>query len=587
MEQSRHSRRKESVFFLSKQRNIGFLKKWQESYDSFSPAEKVLFIIFVIIVVCLSTFSFLKLYSTILVEVPTKGGSYTEGIIGIPRFINPLLALSDADRDITQLVYSGLMKATPNGTFIPDLAERYTISSDGLTYDFFLKKDVTFQDGIPVTADDVDFTIKKAQDPLIKSQKRAIWDGITVKVIDPLHIQFTLKQAYAPFLESTTLGILPKHIWKDITIDQFPFNINDIQPIGSGPYMIKNIIQDGSRTPTEYQLVPFKDYTLGVAYISSLNIKLYSGETDLVKAYENGEISGMGGIDQRIVTEYAQKGRTVIDAELPRIFAVFFNQNQNDALLDSNVRLALDMATDRDTLIKEVLQNYGTAIDTPFVQTEKIPTFDPDSIVQANKLLDLNGWKLSTTTGFREKKTKTGTTTLAFTLSTADKTDLKLTATLLQSQWKKIGANVSIGIYENGDLNQNIIRPRKYEALLFGEIVGRDMDLYPFWHSSQRNDPGLNVALYTNIKADKALETLRNEQDQDKRKVALQNFLNEIEKDKPALFLYSPKYTYIVPNNIHGIDLKKITLPAERFLNINKWYSETNNVLNIFNTKIN
>ena len=97
-----------------------------------------------------------------MVEVPAYGGSFTEGIIGIPRFINPLIAVSDADRDLTLLAYSGLMRATASGTLIPDLALNYEISDDGLVYTFTIKDTAVFHDGTPVTADDVIFTITKA-----------------------------------------------------------------------------------------------------------------------------------------------------------------------------------------------------------------------------------------------------------------------------------------------------------------------------------------------------------------------------------------------------------------------------------------
>ncbi|MFA6273443.1 MAG: hypothetical protein WC673_03075 [Candidatus Paceibacterota bacterium] len=136
--------------------------------------------------------------------------------------------------------------------------------------------------------------------------------------------------------------------------------------------------------------------------------------------------------------------------------------------------------------------------------------------------------------------------------------------------------------FEPGELNQTVIRPRKYDALLFGEIIGRDPDLFAFWHSSQRNDPGLNVALYANIKADKFLEEARTIADQGARLEKLVAFSEEIKKDIPAIFLYSPDFMYVLPEKIKGFAFGRLTIPSDRFANINQWYVETDKVWGFF-----
>jgi len=569
--------------FLSRHITFPFIKKLEDAYKTFSTAEKTIFLILLLAILIISAILFSKLYSSMQKEVPSKGGVYTEGIIGIPRFINPLLAVSDADRDLTNLIYSGLLKPTKEGGLIPDLAESYLISSDNRTFDFILKPNLKFHDDKPLTTADIEFTIKKAQDPLIKSQKKSAWDGVTVNVIDEKHIQFVLKQSYAPFLENATLGILPKHIWKDVNAEQFTFSVFNVEPVGSGPYKISKLKFDSARTPTEYKLIPFEHYTLNKPFISKLNIRLYQSEIDLISAFEDNEINAIGGIDPNIADEYAKKGFKISTAKLPRVFGVFFNQNQNEALLSSAVRQALNMSVDRNILVNEVLKGYGFPITKPYLEDESTET-RPD-IEGAKKILEKNGWVINTETGFREKKLKDRSLSLAFTIATGEKNDLKSTAEILKNQWKEIGADVSISVYENGDLNQNIIRPRKYDALLFGEIVGRDFDLYPFWHSSQRNDPGLNIALYANMQTDKLLEELRLESDKKKKQEILSKIGTEIEKDTPAIFIYSPKYIYIADQKTQAIDLGYISLPNERFMDIQKWYKDTNKVWDIFEDK--
>ena len=148
-----------------------------------------------------------------------------------------------------------------------------------------------------------------------------------------------------------------------------------------------------------------------------------------------------------------------------------------------------------------------------------------------------------------------------------------------------MGAQVNVKIFESGDLYQNIIRTRKYDALLFGELVGKDRDLYAFWHSSQRNAPGLNVAQYVNTTVDTLLETIRSARDLGARNLAYEQFDRIIRSDLPAVFLYSPDFIYIVPRSLYGIKLGSISTASDRWNSISDWYIKTEKVWRFF-TKI-
>jgi ABC-type transport system substrate-binding protein len=202
-------------------------------------------------------------------------------------------------------------------------------------------------------------------------------------------------------------------------------------------------------------------------------------------------------------------------------------------------------------------------------------------VEKAKELLTKNGWKQNSG-GIFEKKDKKGTVRLSFSISTGNAPELKEAAYLLQKQWQLIGANVEVKIFEIGDLNQNIIKPRKYDALLFGEIVGRDMDIYPFWHSSGRLSPGLNIAMYANVKADKLLENIRKTSDESEKQTYIDSFNKEIKNDIPAIFTYSPYFIYVIPKKVQNVNLGLLTNPGERFVDVHKWYIETNNVWEIF-----
>ena len=574
-----------------------------QAIGSFSKKERILFI-FLFLVLSVSTLVLInKVNNQFLEDVPASGGSINEGIIGTPRFINPVLALTDADRDMTALVYSGLMRKNETGELVPDLAEKFTVSKDGLIYTFTLK-DNFFQDNQKVTVDDIIYTINKIKHPTIKSPKKLNWEGVTVSKVDNKTVQFILKQAYASFLDNTTVGILPAHLWKDIPVDQFSFiDLNTTGAIGSGPYKITQIKKDSSGIPVYVELKAFNKFALGKPYIETLSMKFYANEKDLIDALSSGDIDQVSVIGPEKAEELKAKGYRVETATLPRIFALFFNQNQSAVFTDKNVVKAFETAINKDEIINKVLHGYGKTIDSPVPKTlidyTGLPYLAKDSkskddaapvtdnISLSKKILQDDGWKAGEDGVLvKQTKTKAGKKVilrLEFSLATGDASELKDIADLIKKDLESIGAKVEVKIFEIGSLNQDVIRPRKYDALLFGQIVNSGADLFAFWHSSQRNDPGLNIASYTNTKADKILEATLGNIDKKDRIEKYTEFEDEIKKDMPAIFIYSPDFIYVVAKNLNGLIINKITNQSDRFNLVYKWYRETDRVWKIFN----
>lgn len=571
---------------FKKEWHVPFLSKLQNALAGFGLAEKIIFTILFAAFSISTLFLVKKATEVFLTEIPTRGGNLTEGVVGSVGLINPLLSISDADRDLTAVVYSGLLKAAPNGTLIGDLAKEWKVSEDGLEYLFTLKDDVFFHDGAPVTADDVLFTIQKAQDPSLKSPKRANWEGVTAEKIDLQQIKFILKQPYSSFLENATLGILPKHLWKEIDSEQFSFSQYNVTPIGSGPFAISAVKKNSGGLPIAYELKSFKQYTLGRPLLNKLTFRFFGNEEALLAAFNKGEIESVSAIAPATAEILKTRAVRVEQTPLPRIFALFFNQNQAPIFANLEVRRALALTVNRAKIVDEVLGGYGTEIFGPLppgVLSETIVSDNStttDMVAQAESLLVKNGWKKNNQ-GIFEKKSKKETLILAFTITTSSAPELKKTAEILKADWLKIGADVSVAVFDSGELNQTIIRPRKYDALLFGEIIGRDPDLFAFWHSSQRNDPGLNVALYANIKADKLLDEARMIAEQNERLQKYLAFSEEIKKDIPAIFLYSPDFMYVLPEKIKGFVFGRLTTPSDRFAVVHQWYTETDKVWSV------
>lgn len=582
---------------LVRERKISALDRLQNLFESLSISEKAAFLVAALVLLG-AVFSLAsKVSARYSVGVARHGGSLVEGVVGTPRFVNPLLAVSDADRDLTALVYSGLIKARPDGSFVPDLAEEFTVSPDGLVYSVTIREDAAFHDGTPVTADDVVFTIEKAQDAALKSPRRVSWDGVTVKKTADRALTFTLKQPYAPFMSSLTMGILPSRLWKSLDADQIPFSALNIAPVGSGPYEIESTRRGADGIPTEATLRANESYALGQPYIETIHLKFYMNETDLATALERGDVESASNLSPAIAESL--KDARLVTAPFTRVFGIFFNQNQNEALLYKEARRALSAAIDREAIIDEVLSGYGTVADGPLPPSvvrmaleegaeaedgaTQTAAATSTSQADAEAILAKAGWKKGPEGVYEVRpRGKTATTSLTLSLSTANIPELVGTAKQIEDAWRNLGAQVDVRVFEPADLNQGVIRPRTYDALLFGIVTGKNADLYPFWHSSQRNDPGLNISLYANSKADRLLERMRQATSTAAARTLYAQLKTEIDADTPAAFLWSPDFIYAVPDRLKGVELGEITTPSDRFLGVEKWYIDTDRVWHVF-----
>ncbi|MFA6273444.1 MAG: ABC transporter substrate-binding protein [Candidatus Paceibacterota bacterium] len=434
---------------FKKEWHIPFLTKLQNALANFGLTEKIVFTILFAVFSISALFLAKKATEVFLVEIPARGGSLTEGIVGSVGMINPLLAISDADRDLTAIIYSGLLRALPDGTLIGDLAKDWNLSEDGLAYTFTLKDNIFFHDGMPVTVDDVLFTVQKAQDPSLKSPKRANWEGVMAEKISDSEVKFTLKQPYSSFLENATLGILPKHLWKDIDPEQFSFSQYNVTPIGSGPFEVGSVKKNTGGLPTVYELKSFKKYALGQPLLNKFNFRFFNNEEALLTAFNKGEIESMSAITSETAKILKNQGQRVEQTPLPRIFALFLNQNQAPVFANLEVRKALAMTADRSKIVNEVLGGYGTEIFGPLPPgvLPEMPAIDnstaTNTVEFAEGLLVKNGWKKNEK-GIFEKKSKTETLTLAFTITTSNTPELKKTAEILKATWTEIGADVSL-----------------------------------------------------------------------------------------------------------------------------------------------
>lgn len=508
---------------------------------------------------------------------PHYGGTITEGLVGQPRFINPVLApASGVDTDLSRLVYAQLLKFDEQKNLTPDLAENLpTVSKDQKTYTLKLKSNLKWQDGQPLNADDVLFTIQTIQAGEYESPLRPNWTRVKVAKIDDLTLSFTLREVSTSFISNFALGIMPKHFWEDVPAQNFRLSDKNLNPLGSGPFVIRQIKKTSEGIIKSIILESNHEYYQSASYLNQITFKFYDDYNGLLTAYQAKEIQSLGfePFDQKAFLATSDNTNQY-RINLPQYQAVFFNLVKNPILAQKAVRQALWLATNRDPIINDAylgnaVPAYGPILEGSIGYNSNIAKSVHLSLTEAGQILDKAGWVLDPATNIRMKNKKP----LEFNLALSGNVVINVKAgQILQSQWAAIGAKVNLIVVSSRELEQDYIRPRSFDALLSSENVGADPDPFSFWQTSQAHDPGLNLSGFSNTEADKLLTEARQTSDVNVRTRDYMRFQEIINDQLPAIFLVRSLYIYNVPKKLKGINLIDIIHPSERFLNINRWY---------------
>jgi len=518
--------------------------KFLELYKTWSRNERLIFwgALLVFVVSFSVWISFYLQENTTL--APKKGGEFREGVVGQPIFINPIVPGSEADRDLSKLVFSNVVS----------VADSIKRGEDDKTYNVRIKEGIPWQDGEKLTSDDIIFTVQTIQDPGARSPLFASFQGVTVERVSELEVRFILQNPYAFFEKDhlTNLLIIPKHVFADTPVENLRFSIYGLKPVGSGPYKVTGYSSDEKGVINVMTLEENKEYFGDKPYLSSITFKFYRNTAELLQAYNSGQVDGFGLSTAESLGEVRLRNN-VYYLPSSRYYAVFINQASNEKLKDLNVRQALSQAVDRDKIIAETFGSHATVLYGPTAFTEK-PSPEEDLNI-------LNGLKLN--------------------LTVPEEPFLIKTAGIIKENWESNGVIVNLKVLTLKNIQEEVLRTTDYELLLFGNIVKEGQDLFAFWHSSRRFYPDQNLALYQDKDVDASLETYRKTFDEKSRLERLERISDAIASDAPAVFLYSPDYLYIATPNLGGMDITNIINTAsDRFDNIGEWYVKTRRVFN-------
>lgn len=512
------------------------------------------------------------------VAQPNFGGKYIEALVGQPRYINPFLARSSSDLSLSRLVFDSMFAYDNDGHIQPNLADRHEVSEDAKEFTVFLRQDVLWHDGERFDANDILFTISVAKDIAygaagVSSEMRLLWQNVEVEKVDDFTIKFKLKDPNSLFLHSLIFGVIPEHIWSNIGPEQFQLAEYNQKPIGTGPYEFVDLdINEEEGLIDLYTFRAFENYYKGEPFITKVTMLFYPTRSDAVAAYSRGEVSAVV-VDKKEYVDLLSGSAQKRSIALPHYFAVFFNQTKSVPLGYDEVREALSRATDRDKIIAEVFGGDDAVVrSSPFApsvagydEQEQQSTFD---IEGARMLLEEKEWKIDED-GIRSKDGER----LSLLLHVSDSHEqFPQIAQMLKEQWKEIGVELNIQEHEKGDLEKNILQPRDYDAVLYAHQMRFEPDLLPLWHSSEKSDPGINYALFSDQKMDEALDNLLTSNDEEQKNESYKVQQERLRSEMPAVFLFAPKISLMHSDAIKGIGVNNVNASRDRYTDVHLWY---------------
>ncbi|MCX6795589.1 MAG: ABC transporter substrate-binding protein [Candidatus Falkowbacteria bacterium] len=547
-----------------------------------------------------------------IVSTPLAGGSYIEGLVGAPKYINPLYSSNrDVDADISRLIFSSLFKYDEKGVLVGDLVESWQRSDDGREYTLVLKNNAVWHNGEKLNADDIIFTVQAIKNPKFRSPLHSAFSGLEVEKMNDYAVKFKLSQPYAPFLGLLTFGILPKNIWGAVIPESATLAELNLKPIGSGPYKFKSLVKNKNGEIKEYTLEVNEAYYGAKPFIKEVSFRFYSDAESIVKALNDNSVDGVSYLPFSARKDLLAKSSLSFHyLNQPQLEAIFFNQKNNEFLTNKNILQALNIAIDRSYLIKGIFNGQAQESRGPILENNSAFNADLKKTVydyaQAEKIIADEGFiKVNvsdddlkdpskeiegiTVSDFQEKASDAGVDPvgiwlvkkatkkvpenkfLVISLTYPDSADNALIAGKIQEYWQAIGVKTSLNPLPSSQIASEIAIEKNFEALLFGENVGADPDVYAFWHSSQISE-GLNIASYANTNADKLLEAARVSTDENDRLEKYRSFQQLVVEDQGAIFLFSPNYLYLQVKKLHGFSGTSIIEPSDRFASISNWY---------------
>lgn len=525
-------------------------------------------------------------------NTPTTGDWLVTHSLSDPEQLNPLTSNDAAASEILQNIFQSLLTRDPRTLELKPLiaAARPIISEDKLSYTFIVRRDARFQDGRPLTGEDVLFSIKAIKCPLVNAPfLRVYFDSVVdARLVDPYTVRFTIKEPY--FLNESVLGgidVLPRHYYdptnvlKDVTLadlqkptDQLPsaikkfadeFNKNySRNPMGSGPY------QFGSwKTGREIELIRDQNYWgygkegVDQPFLDRYKYRIINNVDAALVTLKSGGLDEMGLTPIQHVrgtsSDRFKKDFQKYDYFAPNYSYIGWNNN-HPIFRDKQVRKAMTYFTNRKQMVTTVLFGLGEVVEGPiyFFRPEydkTLPSYPYDP-KKGFELLKEAGWSDTDGDGILDKAIDGEKVPFRFEIKVnSGNTTRKSVALVLQDELRKYGIAAAVR-----EIDWTIfladVKARKFDAVLLGWAMSvSEPDAYQVWHSSQAANKGSNHIGYKNARVDQILEQYRREFDPRKRIELYREFQKILSDEQPYTFLFVGKSVAAVQRRIHGVEV--------------------------------
>ena len=490
-----------------------------------------------------------------------------------PDTLNPLLTKNVYVKDFLGLIYESLFKLDRDQKAVPVLAEEWEVSDDGLIWTFKIRSDVQWHDGMPLTADDIIFTIKTLQNGNIDSVYKSNVKNIAAYAIVSRNTFSVFLNEPDSFLkERLTFPILPSHYFIGENIEILNSEKN-MTPMGTGPYCYSSgsgtnnikLISNGKWWNSEDREKP----ELSLPYITDINIRIFDSERDAIDSFHQGEIDVMP-VSTGNFAKYSRRTDINFQKYTGNEYEFIAINLKDPVLSDKTVRKAIAMAIDKNALIDEIIPGEAIAADIPIIPNTWLNDSSLFSYTtdreKARDLLVQNGWKEES--GVMHKNIDGKRKYLQLELLVNNYNDTRMEVVMkISEQLKEIGVDVSL-VYLDWEEVMDKVRKGEFHLAFMGCRVSSIPDI-SFAYASEEAYNGFNVSGYSNPLVDMYLKRIRKEKDDEAKKALYMRIRNIVSEDVPYIGLYFYNDSVLYSKRIKG---EVSPYLWDKYNNIVKWY---------------
>ena len=535
-------------------------------FNRLRPYEKIIFILFYIVITVVVIFILRDLNQRLLISTPAHQGLVTLGVEGTILLPNPLFEVSEAEKTLNYLIHSTLFRAQNSYENVPILAKSATPNEDATEWTVNLKNGVKFHDGSELTSEDVEFTFNLIQEEDAKIPLFDNWRDVSVRSIDKDSILFELKEPNSNFPSDLAVPILPEHVWSRIPVKEVRFFDGSGAYVGAGPFKLDKWKSGADDRLEEVQLETNEDYILGEPYIRDVVIKIFENDSEVLEAFLSKEIDILSKVSPSEVGKLTKEKSDIYQFGTEKVFALLFNSGKDRIFSDDLFRASITHAINKPQLVNNVLRGFAVPINGP---SSSDSDYTLPNLETINNALNTSGWIKEEDSDFRKKAE---TLSLSFKLLAPDVEELRNVAHQIRDDLKLIGADVIVEFKQIEEI-KNMEDFENYDVILYGYDLST-LSLDEVWGG---NSPISNFITITD-KIQSISEQFTKVLDKTAQKEVYNSLKVEILKNLPIAFVYSPNFIFLMNNEVKFADtgksfsFKVLMSSNDLLLDIHKWY---------------